>query len=292
MYFSRSGHSPRQVNQPGVGLSFDLLLAWALVCPTTGPLPRVGEEVPRAATSRNYATEEGFLVVPVRVHVLESEELPEAACTLEDHDLDRILGKVNRVWHQAGIYFGVESVVKEPVAGVGRYKVLRRLSDGELPLGVYSEWLPMESRSRGMLHVYYVHELPVNGVYLGDGAALVKETARLNEVPGGLDEALPRVTSHELGHALTLEHQKDRNQLMASGTTGFTLSSEEIDRARRATPGWGVQRLEDLRKLATEQETLGQSKKALRLRKWLAEVEASMSSPTWAREAIPPTSMR
>jgi hypothetical protein len=60
----------------------------------------------------------------------------------------------------------------------------------------------------------------------------VQEAARLNPVPGGIDEPLPRVTSHELGHGLQLPHRQARTNLMASGTTGTSLNEAEIETAR------------------------------------------------------------
>jgi len=42
------------------------------------------------------------------------------------------------------------------------------------------------------------------------------------------------VTSHELGHALSLPHRQDRTNLMASGTTGTLLNDSEIERTRTA----------------------------------------------------------
>jgi len=51
------------------------------------------------------------------------------------------------------------------------------------------------------VHIYYIKQFGANGVFLGR-AIFVKDTAALRPVEGGIDEPLPRVTSHELGHAL------------------------------------------------------------------------------------------
>ena len=71
----------------------------------------------------------------------------------------------------------------------------------------------------------------MNGIYFPEGI-FVKDTASLRPVTGGLDEPIPRVTSHELGHALSLPHRQDTTNLMASGTTGRWLNHDEVQQAR------------------------------------------------------------
>jgi hypothetical protein len=93
--------------------------------------------------------------------------------------------------------------------------------------------MPSESRASSAFNIYYVKQLDVNGFFMTRGI-FVKDTAALRPVEGGIDEPIPRVTSHELGHALSLPHRQDRTNLMASGTTGTLLNDSEIERTRAA----------------------------------------------------------
>jgi len=213
-----------------------------------------------------------FLVIPLRVHVLSATDLPEVNCLLSDADVRRIVGKVNGIWHKAGIHWGLETPIREPAARQARFRLARDLV-GEDDLRIFPLLLPEASRDFDGLHVYYLHAFPVNGVYMGDDYAIVQETARLREVEGGIDEPIPRVTAHELGHALGLPHRQARTNLLASGTTGTGLNADEVGRARTSARAIkGVATVADLRQAAEDSSRADDLPRARRLWTWLAEI--------------------
>ena len=165
------------------------------------------------------------LTLPVRVHLMQSETMPAMHTTLVEPDIRRIFGKVNKVWSQAGIQFEIESI--GPTTAVPAPPEMRLKPEFDR---VHS-MIPKQRLSALAIDVCYVKEVRPNGFYYGE-PIVVKDTAKLQEVAGGLDEPLPRVTSHEIGHALGLKHRQDKTNLMQSGTTGFSLNEAEIAAAR------------------------------------------------------------
>lgn len=165
------------------------------------------------------------LSLPVRVHLVQSETMPDMHTTLTEADVRRIFGKVNAVWAQAGIRFEIESI--GPTQAIALKPELRDQSE----FVQVKAMIPKERLSPTAIDVCYVKKVRPNGFYYGE-PIVVKDTASLKEVPGGLDEPLPRVTSHEIGHALGLPHRQEMTNLMASGKTGFLLNETEIATAR------------------------------------------------------------
>jgi len=183
----------------------------------------------RGQVSTNEFSFNDYLLSPVRVHLLSAKDSPAIQTTLTAKDITRILGKMNSIWAQAGLHFYLESLVREE-ANV--QEVSSQTGESAERRGLLG-LRPSQSKATNTFHIYYLKQMSVNGIYFPE-AIFVKDTASLRKVEGGIDEPLPRVSSHELGHAFTLPHRQDTTNLMASGTTGTWLNGEEIRQVRAA----------------------------------------------------------
>lgn len=199
----------------------NLLALLAFLCLVRG--------APAAETVAPTFKFDDFLLVPLRFHLLSAKDSPKLATTLTEKDMTRILGKMNGIWVQAGVHFYRESLVQEEADKQELYSEPSKLEG--LPWVL--ELRPVATRGERLFNLYYLKQMTPNGVYFSE-AIFVKDTASLRSVEGGIDEPLPRVSSHELGHAFGLPHRQSVTNLMASGTTGTMLSPEEIAQARAA----------------------------------------------------------
>lgn len=214
-----------------MGFSRRRLLAGSLGAAFT--LPAVRARADEALPRFGY---EEHLLVPVRVHLLRAKASEDLNCQLRAADITRIFGIINtKVWSQAGIQLRVESLVDEPARGQELYEALGENRTEAHLLRVR----PNETLAAGMLHVYYLRRMRPNGIYMRRDGIFVKDTAFLQPVEGGLSEPLPRVTAHEVGHALSLDHRQDEFNLMQSGTTGYLLNKPEVEQTRAAAIQFG-----------------------------------------------------
>lgn len=184
-----------------------------------------------------------FLVVPLRIHVLNSPELSLTNARIGDAAILKSLGNINAIWCKAGVAFCLESIVREPADQVERFSTIVKLSNGQLAdVGPFGMLLPRQSRAFDGVHLYLFSELPYNGFCLPTlDAALVLEAPRVREVRGGSSDFLARVAARFLGEAIGLAGGRDDEVGLASGgTNGVGLSESEIGRVRqlaRLVPG-------------------------------------------------------
>ncbi len=245
-----------------------LLFTIAMASVAGGPRPSSAAEQAPAADS--------FLIIPLRAHLLSSPNLPLADCKLRDQDVTRVVGKLNTIWHPAGIYFGLESTVHEPAVQTERFRLMAKLNGGMPSASDLQMLMPKETRVFDGVQAYFFHALPMNGAHLGDDIVVVQEGAQLNEVKGGIDEPMPRVLGFALGTALGLEPRREpQTSLLAPGTTGIELDEADVDRAQRVakTVEGAMTRAEAQQALDAAQKA-GKTDRAKLLRGWLAEIDA------------------
>jgi hypothetical protein len=216
---------------------------------------------------------EQFVIVPLRVHVLTSTDIDQASCKMSQAEAAAVLGNVNAIWHKAGIHFGVESVLGEPVAQRERFLIVAGLGGGQVNPNDLRILLPRASRAFDGVHVYFFHDLPFNSAFMGDDVVFTNEQAQVNPVAGGGKDPVARVTAHALGNLLTLPNVNDPRNLMGGGTSGIALAGSQAQTARKlARTIAGATTVAGLRKAAKAAETKGDTATARRLHAWLAEV--------------------
>ena len=134
---------------------------------------------------------------------------------LPDHELAGILAEINTIWSQAGISFTIRDADSAEVP------------DDELVLRFIGG----------------CDDLPVFGMYDGNRDLWTHDRPDLLWSPHPVTRPAARTASHELGHALSLEHydyhHDSIDSLMASGHRGFRLHLFEIARARQVGRSMG-----------------------------------------------------
>ena len=222
-----------------------------------------------------------YLVAPIHVHRLVTKGELSLSTTLEKKDLDRIFGKVNRIWGHAGIHFPIQTITTEAAAN----PIIYRQNYQSRQLRWMLTLRPKASRTTNQFHIYYLKRFLANGVYIGPGGMLVKDTASLRSTQNGVGEPIPRVTAHELGHALTLKHRQNVTNLLASGTSGWTLNDAEIKQAREAAKkiGW-IQTASSVLKKADQTYEAGDKKQAKAIYRLIAGIPLHCPETTRAKK--------
>ncbi|MFQ5529865.1 MAG: zinc-dependent metalloprotease family protein [Gemmatimonadota bacterium] len=159
----------------------------------------------------------GPIALQVRVHLLASDSVEALDTSLDEAALDTVLERVNGIWQQAGIEFGVERVVREQARNASDFE--RFLEQGVVLGAVMS---PDSLRADGF-DIFVVRDLGgvTGGIYFPSVSAilwpeLTPEGQRDLAGFGGL------ILAHEIGHMLGLDHVAcpSTGNLMAPRCTG------------------------------------------------------------------------
>jgi hypothetical protein len=224
---------------------------------------------------------EQFVIIPLRVHVLTSSDIDQANCKLTEGDVTRVVGNINAIWHKAGIHFGIESILREPVAQRERFLIVAGLGGGQVGPNDLRILLPRASRAFDGLHIYFFHDLPFNSAFMGDDVVFSIEQAQVNPVAGGGKDPVARVTAHALGNLLTLPNTNDPRSLIVNGTSGIALDRSQAETARKvARTIQGATTVAGLQKAEKAAEAKGDAATARRLHAWLAEIPGAGAAGT------------
>lgn len=250
----------------------------------------LGGDVPAADVTKVPPFDQ-FVVIPLRVHVVVSPGFAMTNTQITDAEVAKSLPAINAIWGKAGINFGLDSIVREPAGQVERFQLFVKLNNGEFAnFDPFAMLLPQTpSRAFDGLHLYILHELPVNGFYIpAADAAVTLEKPGLRPVKGGSNDPMARVAARFLGEAIGLPPgREDEVGLASGGTNGVGLSEPEIARVRqfaRTIPG--ASGANDLAKQAEAAAKAKDIDKARRLYTWLTAAPATGPGAAEAKKQL------
>ncbi len=183
-----------------------LLIAWSLPLLSREPFP--------------------LIHLRVRVHLMQSITNPRLQTTLTENEARAIFDAVNDIWSQAGIRFELEAIDSLQALDLAPKRWYIKDRDW------VKKTIPTGQFSPAAIDVCFVKDMGPNGFFYGE-PVVVCENPEFHKVSGGADNPVARVTAHELGHVLFLQHRQERTNLMASGKNGISLNPQEIKDARK-----------------------------------------------------------
>jgi len=166
----------------------------------------------RLSIETQFDTNNPGLTLNVVVHKITGEH--KFATNRDNEDIVRVINAAQQIWSQANIAFHtsyVETIVSE--------QAIRAFANGNFNT-IYEE----ESFQQGVINIFFINNLPANGIAIYPSAVFVNDTTTVNDY---------RATAHEIGHILGLQHtNSSTSRLLFQGVNGTILTKEEIESAR------------------------------------------------------------
>lgn len=193
------------------------------------------------------------ITLKLHVHFLQSDE-PLLDAPPDNIDLEAFLTEVNQIWESSAIQFRLKRTSTyrvENAQSEERYAALFTQDEAAFRREggrQFVRLLPERKEGKKTFHIVYLHTMPhgFGGRYLPDQGVVVlpqikyakySRSARQQGLTGSRRVA-PKVMAHELGHALSLAHERLAGNLMTSGPNtrglerGTGLTDEQIETAR------------------------------------------------------------
>lgn len=167
-----------------------------------------------------------LITLKVRAHLVQSATNPRLQTTLTEKEIRATFEEVNAIWSPAGIRFELEAVASLRALDLAPKRWFIKDRDW------VKSAIPTNQFSPTAIDVCFVKDMGPNGFFYGE-PVVVCENPEFHKVSGGTDNVVARVTAHELGHVLFLQHRQERTNLMASGKNGVLLNEQEIKAARK-----------------------------------------------------------
>jgi hypothetical protein len=166
------------------------------------------------------------ITLRVRVHLVRSVANSRLQTTLTDQEVRAIFDGVNVIWSPAAIRFELEAIDTLQALEIAPKRWFIKDRDW------VKSAIPTQQFSATAIDVCFVKDMGPNGFFYGE-PVVVCQNPEFHKVSGGTANIVARVTAHELGHVLFLQHRQERTNLMASGRNGVLLNSQEIRDARK-----------------------------------------------------------
>jgi len=166
------------------------------------------------------------ITLRVRAHLMRSVANPRLQTTLSDQEVRAIFDEVNVIWSRACIRFELEAIDTLPALEVAPKRWFTKDRNW------VKAAIPTQQFSATAIDVCFVRDMGPNGFFYGE-PVVVCQNPEFHKVSGGTANIVARVTAHELGHVLFLQHRQEHTNLMASGKNGVALNQQEIKDARK-----------------------------------------------------------
>ena len=167
-----------------------------------------------------------LITLRVRAHLVRSVAHPRLQTTLTDKEVRVIFDEVNAIWSPAAVRFELEAIETLQALEIAPKRWFIKDRDW------VKAAIPTQQLSATAIDVCFVKDMGPNGFFYGE-PVVVCQNPEFHKVSGGTANIVARVTAHELGHVLFLQHRQERTNLMASGKNGVALNLREITAARK-----------------------------------------------------------